>query len=327
MTADEQNHSQNAAMLAAPGIGGTNRGSSRWMRFKRHLRNNMAAYLFVSPLVLAIGLVLIYPILKAGLMSFQYWKVARPIPEGNPFVGLDNYQATLTSGYFLNSLWITFLYIVVTVLLRFVLGMGTAVLLNTPFKGRGLVRALVIIPWAVPEVVACLVFILMYDYQFGVINDILLKMNVLSNPIAFLGETDTALGAAMFVNVWKGFPFAAIMLLAGLQGIPKDLYEAASMDGAGRWRQFANVTFPMLKPVSVIVFLLLIIWTIKDFGIVYVLTGGGPSRVTEILTIFIYRAGFQSFDFGLAAAAGMILLVISVVFTLLYMKATKAGEQ
>jgi multiple sugar transport system permease protein len=130
----------------------------------------------------------------------------------------------------------------------------------------------------------------------------------------------------MFVNVWKGFPFAAIMLLAGLQSIPKSLYEAASIDGAGRWRQFTHVTFPMLKPVSVIVFLLLIIWTIKDFGIVYVLTGGGPSRVTEILTIFIYRAGFKSFDFGLASAAGMILLIISVLFTVLYMKATKAGE-
>ncbi|MBB6637719.1 carbohydrate ABC transporter permease [Cohnella thailandensis] len=297
-----------------------------WRSELRRLKNNRAAYLFIAPLALVIGLVLLYPILKAALMSFQYWMVAKPIPEGHPFVGLDNYAAVLDSGYFLKSLGITFLYILVTVVLRFALGMAAAVLLNIPFKGRGLVRALVIIPWAIPEVVTCLVFILMYDYQYGVINDLLLKMNILSNPVAYLGESDTALWAAMFVNVWKGFPFAGIMLLAGLQGIPKSLYEAASIDGASGWRKFVSVTMPSLKPVSVIVFLLLVIWTIKDFGIVYVLTGGGPSRVTEILTIFIYRAGFKSFDFGLASAAGMFLLVISVVFTVLYMKATKAGE-
>lgn len=297
-----------------------------WRAELRRLKANRAAYLFIAPLALVVGLILMYPILKAALMSFQYWKVARPIAAGHPFVGFDNYAEVLRSGYFAKSLGITFVYILVTVVLRFVLGIGTAVLLNTPFKGRGLVRALVIIPWAVPEVVTCLVFILMYDYQYGVINDVLIKMNLLSSPVAFLGNSDTALWAAMFVNVWKGFPFAAIMLLAGLQGIPKSLYEAASIDGASAWKQFRHVTMPSLKPVSVIVFLLLVIWTIKDFGIVYVLTGGGPSRVTEVLTIFIYRAGFKSFDFGLAAAAGMFLLIVSVAFTVLYMKATKAGD-
>ena len=292
----------------------------------RMIKKNRAAYLFIAPLVIAVGLVLIYPIIKAALMSFQYWKVAKPIEAGNPFIGFENYANALGTGYFLQSLAITFFYIIVTVLARFILGLATAVLLNIPFKGRGLVRSLVIIPWALPEVVTCLVFILMYDYQFGVINDMLLKLNILSNPVAFLGSADTALWAAMFVNVWKGFPFAAIMLLAGLQTISKDMYEAASIDGATTWKQFWHITLPAIKPVSVIVFLLLVIWTIKDFAIVYVLTGGGPSRVTEILTIFIYRAGFKSFDFGLAAAAGMILLLISVIFTVLYMKATKAGE-
>ncbi|MBP1990629.1 carbohydrate ABC transporter permease [Paenibacillus eucommiae] len=293
----------------------------------KRLKENRIAYLFVAPLVISVALVLLYPILKAALMSFQYWYVAKPIAGGkHPFVGMENYQEVIGSDYFFKSLGITFLYIVVTVAARYILGLGTAVLLNIKFKGRAFVRALVIIPWAVPEVVACLVFILMYDYQYGVINDVLIKMHILSNPIAFLGDSNTALGAAMFVNIWKGFPFAAIMLLAGLQSIPKDLYEAATVDGASVWRQFRSITLPMLKPVSVVVFLLLVVWTIKDFGIVYVLTGGGPSRVTEILTIFIYRAGFKSFNFGMAAAGGMILLVISVIFTMLYLKATKAGE-
>lgn len=297
-----------------------------WHNERKRWKKNAAAYLFIAPLVIVVLLILLYPIAKAAVMSFQYWKVAKPISAGHPFIRLDNYSAVLQSDYFLKSLGITFLYIIVTVAARFILGMGTAVLLNTPFRGRGLVRALVIIPWAVPEVVTCLVFVLMYDYQYGAINDILMKLNIISNPVAFLGNADTALWAAMFVNVWKGFPFAAIMLLAGLQGIPKDIYEAARVDGASSWRQFTRITFPMLKSVSVIVFLLLVIWTIKDFGIVYVLTGGGPSRITEILTIFIYRAGFKSFDFGLASAAGMILLIFSIGFTALYLKATKAGE-
>jgi multiple sugar transport system permease protein len=116
------------------------------------------------------------------------------------------------------------------------------------------------------------------------------------------------------------------MLLAGLQSIPRDLYEAATVDGATPWRRFVSVTLPMLRPVSVIVFLLLVVWTIRDFAIVYVLTGGGPSRATEVFTIFIYRIGFQSFDFGVAAASGMILLLFSVLFTVVYLRATKAGE-
>ncbi|MFC4598722.1 carbohydrate ABC transporter permease [Cohnella hongkongensis] len=321
--------SNNEAQLEQPSLKQAwpaSRRKSFWRSEFHRLKRNRAAYLFIAPLALVVGLILLYPIVKAALMSFQYWKVAKPIEEGHPYIGFDNYAAVFQSGYFLQSLGITFVYILVTVVLRFILGIGTAVLLNTPFKGRGLVRALVIIPWAVPEVVTCLVFILMFDYQYGVINDLLLRMSILSNPVAFLGDPDTALWAAMFVNVWKGFPFAAIMLLAGLQSISKDLYEAASIDGASPWRQFLSVTMPQLKPVSVIVFLLLVIWTIKDFGIVYVLTGGGPSRVTEILTIFIYRAGFKSFDFGLASAAGMFLLILSVAFTVLYMKATKAGE-
>lgn len=293
----------------------------------KKLKDNRIAYLFLTPLIISVAMVLLYPIFKAALMSFQYWIVNKPMEGGaHPFQGLDNYQRVLESDNFMNSLGITFLYIFVTVVLRYGLGLATAVLLNIKFKGRALVRALIIIPWAVPEVVTCLVFILMYDYRYGVINDVLLKMNIISNPVAFLGDSNTALWAAMFVNVWKGFPFAAIMMLAGLQSIPKDLYEAATVDGANLFQQFRRITVPMLKPVSVVVFLLLVVWTIKDFGIVYVLTGGGPTRATELLSIFIYRTGFKTFDFGMAAAGGMILLIISVIFTVLYMRATKAGE-
>jgi multiple sugar transport system permease protein len=292
---------------------------------KAHIRNHATAYLFVSPLLIAVSVFLLYPILKAAIMSFQYWYLTKPV-GGNPFVGFQNYYEVIRYDYFTSSVLITIAYIVVTVIARFALGLGVAVLLNQDFKGNSLVRALVIIPWAVPEVVACLVFILMYDHQYGIINEFLMKFHLLTSPVAFLGDSDTALGAAMLVNVWKGFPFVAIMLLAGLQSIPKELYEAAKVDGASTWRQFRYVTLPMLKPVSVIVFLLLVIWTIKDFAIVYVLTGGGPSRATEIFTIFIYNTAFKNFQFGEAAAAGMLVMLVSTVFTILYFKATKGAE-
>ncbi|GIP32244.1 carbohydrate ABC transporter permease [Paenibacillus sp. J2TS4] len=298
---------------------------SFWRREWRALKKNRTAYFFIAPLVITVCCILLYPIFKAALMSFQYWYIAKPI-GGHPFVGLQNYVGVVKSDYFFTSLGITGIYLAVTVIARFLLGLGTALLLNKKFAGRSLARALIIIPWAMSEVVTCLIFVLMYDYQYGIINHILMSLHLIDTPLSFLGEGNLALNAAMLVNIWKGFPFVALMLLAGLQSIPDDLYEAATMDGASIWRKFLHVTMPMLRPVSMIVFLLLVVWTLRDFALVYVLTGGGPNRATEIFSIFVYRSGFDYYKFGEAAAGGMILLVFSLIFTFIYLKASKAGE-
>lgn len=299
--------------------------SSFWQREWKALWRSKTAYLFIAPLVITVCCILLYPIFKAALMSFQYWYIAKPI-GGHPFVGLKNYIEVVRSDYFFKSLGITGIYLAVTVVARFLLGLGTALLLNKKFKGRSFARALIIVPWAMSEVVACLIFVLMYDYQYGIINHLLMSLNLIDTPISFLGDANYALDAAMLVNVWKGFPFVAIMLLAGLQSIPDELYEAATVDGASGWDKFWHVTLPTLKPVSLVVFLLLVVWTIRDFAIVYVLTNGGPSRATEIFTIFVYRSGFEYYQFGEAAAGGMILLLFSLAFTFIYMKVTKAGD-
>lgn len=301
------------------------RKSSIWSREWNEIRKNKTAYLFIAPLVLTVCVILLYPIFKAALMSFQYWYLAKP-KNGHPFVGLDNYTAVVQSDYFFQSLGITSVYLIVTVLFRFLLGLGTSLLLNKKFYGRSFARALIIIPWAMSEVVTCLIFVLMYDYQFGIVNHILMSLHWIDTPLSFLGDSTLALQSAMLVNIWKGFPFVALMLLAGLQSIPEDLYEAATVDGASSWNKFKHVTWPMLKPVSMIVFLLLVVWTIRDFALVYVLTGGGPNRATEIFTIFVYRSGFAYYRFGEAAAGGMILLVFSLLFTFIYLKVSKAGE-
>lgn len=291
----------------------------------RNVKKNKSAYFFLTPLILIMAVILLYPIVKALLMSFQNWDfTSSGSREG--FIGLGNYIAVFSSKYFWSSLGISFIYISVTIFFRFGLGLLVALLLNKNFRGRSFARALIIIPWAVPEVIATMIFILMYDYQYGIFNQALMAINVISEPIAFLGDQDVALIAAMFVNIWKGFPFAALMLLAGLQTIPGELYEAASIDGASSFEKFKNITMPMLKPVSAIVLLLLIIWTIKDFAILYVLTQGGPGRSTEILPVYIYRLGFENFNFGMAAAAGMVLLVFTAIFTAFYLRKTNKED-
>lgn len=294
---------------------------------KKNLKRKLEPYVFLAPLLLIMVIFLLVPIVKAAIMSFQYYYIAKPSPDGNYFVGLKNYQAVLSDEYFFNSVKVTALYILVTVLGRYVLGFIAALLLNVKFLGRGLARALLIIPWAVPEVVACLVWILMYDRDYGIINFLLGNAGILSENIAYLQDVSVALPAAMVVNIWKGFPFVAVMLLAGMQSVSSDMYEAADIDGASWFQKVWYITIPGIKSVSTIVFLLLIIWTIKDYAIAYVLAKGGPSRATEILTIYVQQTGFKYFDFGKAAAAGMLMLLVSLVFTYFYFKAVNRGEE
>ncbi|GFI44125.1 MAG: sugar ABC transporter permease [Dorea sp.] len=297
------------------------------MNKNRKWKRTLEPYIFLAPLLLIILVFLIVPIAKAAVMSFQYYYIAKPSPDGNYFVGLKNYQAVLTDDYFYNSVKVTLIYIVVTVLGRYVIGFITALLLNTRFLGRGLARALIIIPWAVPEVVACLVWILMYDRDYGIINFLLNNAGILSQNIAYLQDVSIALPAATVVNIWKGFPFVAVMLLAGMQSVSSDMYEAADIDGATWLQKVRYITIPSIKSVSTIVFLLLIIWTIKDYAIAYVLTKGGPSRATELLTIYVQQMGFKYFDFGKAAASGMLMLLVSLVFTYFYFKVVNRGEE
>lgn len=289
-------------------------------------KKNRAAYLFIIPVTLCVIIFLLYPILKAAAMSFQYWYLPKPKASGHAFVGLENYQAVITNKYFRNTISITVIFTVITVAARYAIGLASALIMNCAFKGRGFARAMIIIPWAMPQVVACLIWTLMYDSQYGIVNYLLQQSHIIAENLAFIDNPATALGSAMVVTVWKGFPFAAIMLLAGLQGISSDQYEACRVDGAHALQTFWYITLPGLKPVSVVTFLLLVMWTLKDFAIVYALSYGGPMRSTEIITIFIYNTAFRNFDFGMASAAGMIMLVFSLVFTYFYLRALKMED-
>lgn len=286
--------------------------------------NKMTPYLLILPMVLIFLIVIAWPIVRNIEMSFFDYYLARP--NKHPFIGLENYQKLFSDKVFWKSSQVTSIYIGITVVARFLLGLGIALLLNTKIKFRGLARSLLIIPWAVPDIVACLIWIQMFDYQYGIVNYILMNFGLISEPLKWLASLDLALPAAMIVNIWKGTPWVAIMLLAGLQGIPVTLYEAAMIDGANASQKFRNVTWPLLKPVSLTVFLLLVIWSIKDFAIIYILNKGGPAHATEVLTIFIYQKAFTDLRMGVAAAGGVVLLVVSMIFTVLYLSALEDEE-
>lgn len=283
-------------------------------------------YLFILPLIIILVVFLAYPIAKAASMSVQYWKLTKPSADGHYFVGFENFRSAFSDEYFENSVIVTVKYMLVTVAARFILGFFSALTLNTHFRGCGIARALLIIPWAVPEVVACLIWVLMLDKDYGVINSMLVSTGILQTNLSWLLKGELALPAAMAVNIWKGFPFVAIMLLAGMQSIDQQLYEAATVDGANGFQKLRHVTIPSLRPVSLVVFLLLIIWTIKDYAIAFLLAKGGPGRATEILTIFVQQTAFKYFDFGKASAIGMLMLIFSCLFTWLYFKAIQKGE-
>lgn len=282
------------------------------------LKKNALPYTLVIPMTLMMLIVIIYPIFKTIGMSFFKNYLAQP--GSNPFVGITNYVKLFGDKNFINSINVTIRYVVITVLVRFVIGLIIALLLNENVKGQGIARSLIIIPWAMPVVVVCLVFIQMFDFQYGIINYVFTTSRIIKEPIKWMSNKDLALPVAMFVNIWKGTPWAAIMLLAGLQGIQKELYETAQIDGAGTFKQFWYVTLPMLKPVSLTVSLLLIIWTIKDFSIVYVLNKGGPAHATEHMTIYIYHKAFEGLRMGVASAAGVLMLVVTMIFTIVYLR-------
>jgi len=282
------------------------------------LKKNALPYTLVIPMTVMMLIVVIYPIFKTIGMSFFKNYLAQP--GSNPFVGITNYIKLFGDKNFINSVNITIRYVAITVVARFVLGLIIALLLNENVKGRGIARALIIIPWAMPVVVVCLVFVQMFDFQYGIINYVFITIGIIKEPIKWMSDKDLALPVAMFVNIWKGTPWAAIILLAGLQGIQKELYEAAQIDGAGTFKQFWYVTLPTLKPISLTVSLLLVIWTIKDFSIVYVLNKGGPAHATEHMTIYIYQKAFEGLRMGVSSAAGVVMLTATMIFTIAYLR-------
>jgi multiple sugar transport system permease protein len=263
------------------------------------------AVAFLLPALSVLGLVALYPILALFRLSFR----ERILPFGiDVFVGLNNYATLFQTPRFWNSLAVTAYFALVSVTLEVLLGLGIALLLARSFRGVGWIRALILLPWAIPTVVTAKLWDWMYHPDLGVLNFLLAKGGL--PAVHWLATPATAIHAAILADVWKMTPFAVILLLAGLAMIPGDLYRAASLDGATRWHMFRHITLPLLRPMLLVVVLFRVIDALRVFDLPYVLTGGGPADATETLSIYAYKMLFQTFQFGYGSAIGVVMFLL-----------------
>jgi multiple sugar transport system permease protein len=278
----------------------------------RPSRRHWLGYLLLAPAVLLIGFIIVYPLFVSLDLSFQNVGIPRLGQARRPFT-TDNYQRLFASEDFWRACWVTLKLIVIVTSACFVLGLGTALLVNNRFKGRSIARLLVALPWAVPEVIAVVIFAWVFDSSFGLMNWLLIQLGITSSMVNWFSEPAAAFALVCVVMIWKGYPFVSIMMLAGLQSIPEDFYHAARVDGASAWQRLWNITIPCLMPVLGVTLVLVMLWVFRDFSIIYVLTGGGPLKATQTLSIMTYEQAFGFFKMGYASAIGIVTLIICVI--------------
>jgi ABC-type sugar transport system permease subunit len=277
------------------------------------------AWWLVSPALLTILLVALFPLLWTVWESLHLHDLRMPW-LGQPFVGLDNYLEALRDPRFWGALRHTVLFAVISVGLELVIGLWFALALNRAFRGRGLVRAAVLVPWAIPTVVSALLWRFMFEGQYGIANAALVKAGVIGEPLVWLVDPVLAWVPVILSDVWKTTPFVALLLLAGLQNIDSSLYEAARIDGASAWRQFRHVTLPLLKPAILVALIFRTLDAFRVFDLIYALTGGGPGTSTEPIALYTFNALLQNLQFGYGSALSVIVFLITFGLALMYIR-------
>ncbi|MGI5347599.1 carbohydrate ABC transporter permease [Streptomyces sp. CA-250714] len=287
-------------------------------------RTALLRWLFIAPALLYMTAFFGYPLVRNVLMSFQHYTPTTYFTGEAPFNGLDNWRAVFSDPLFTDALWHTALFTVGSLLGQFTLGLALAVFFSRRFRLSRFIRAVLLLPWLVPMVVAAVVWRRILDQEHGVLNAALRTLGLTDGGVPWLTSPDVALLAAVLVNIWIGIPFNMVILYGGLQEIPRDLYEAASLDGAGPWRVFRSVTLPMLRPVITVVLVLGFMSTVKILDLILALTSGGPADATQTLGTVTYQMSFLRLDFGQGAVVGNVLILISAVFAVLYLRANRA---
>lgn len=294
--------------------------------FFQKMINHRSDYLYVLPALLVMLVVIAYPVYYTIELSF--FKTPPNLQmKDKIFVGLDNYIAILTSVSFREVTINTLIWTVFSTLFAFLLGLGAALALHREFLGRGVFRALLLIPYVVSAVAASYVWKWLYHSDFGVIGALAVQFGITDKPINFLDNLHTVLPSLIVVNVWKEFSFAMIMLMAGLQTVPEQLLRAAQVDGANTWQRFWHVTFPHLKGVSMVTVLLLMVANFNSFIIPWIMTGGGPAGASDIWITQIYNIAFGRQRYGLAAAYSVILFIVMMTLGYFYVKALTRGDE
>lgn len=276
-------------------------------------------YYFIAPAAIIIIGIALYPILHTFFISLHQINLKFP-DLGMSFIWFENYIRLFQDGRAMGALFNTVFFTASTVALELVFGMIIALLMDRALRFRGILRATVLIPWAMPTVVASMLWRWMYNDQSGIINAILVALGLTPEYIQFLAEPVFAWSAIIVTEVWKTTPFMALLLLAGLQVIPREVYEASEIDGASRVRTFFTITLPLIRPVLLVALLFRTLDAFRVFDVIFVMTGGGPGNTTESLSLYTYKTMFGALDFGYGSALSVLTFVCVVIISVLYIK-------
>lgn len=286
----------------------------------------LAQWMYIVPAGTYLLLFFGCPVVKNIVMSFQQYTITTFYTGTAPFVGMENYSKVLSSDLFPKALLTTLLFTVGSVFGQFAIGLAFALFFQRRFPLGGLLRSLLLLPWLLPLVVSGTTWRWMLDPDTGVVNAALRGLHLASSGIPWLTGTSQALVSVILINIWVGIPFNTAILYGGLQDIPAHLHEAAKLDGAGALASFRHVTWPMLRPAVSVVLVLGVVYTVKVLDIILVVTGGGPAGATETLATQSYELSFQQFEFGRGAAMSNVLIVLSLAFAIVHLRAHRRAQ-
>ncbi len=282
------------------------------------------AYMLLLPAALVVAVVVVYPFIYNFILSFSNMSLLHL--RDWQIIGPRQYEKVFTEPGLYTVFFKTIIWTVVNVALHVSIGVFMALLLHNNFRGRALFRTLLILPWAVPPVVTALTWRGMFHYEYGAVNLILTKM-LHQTPIQWLNDPVGTFAACIITNVWLGFPFMMVVALGALQSIPKELYEAADIDGASAWKKFRVITLPLIRPVMIPAVTLGLVWTFNKLDIIWLVSNGGePADSTHILVSYVYKAAFVLYRYGYAAALSMVIFLILLAFGLFFLRKTRASE-
>lgn len=289
------------------------------------LKNKLSPFAYLSPTIVLLTVLMFVPIIMVIIYSFKDNVVMNKNPV---FVGLENYLKIFADSTFHQAIFNTLYFTVMSVIFHFALGLTFAMLLNTKVLSaftKSVFRVIYVLPWVFTATIIAILWRLMLNPN-GIVNYILTTANIISSNVQWLSSSQVALHSITFINIWSGYPFFMISLLAGLQGIPGELYEASTIDGANTVQSFRYVTLPQLKPIIVSMAMLDFIWTMQQFPLVWMTTGGGPIHATEMLSTYTYKLAFSNYQFSTASASAVIVLILSMFMAIFYVKNQKAGD-
>lgn len=285
---------------------------------------NARAWGYVAPSIIIIFGVVMYPLIYSFVISLFKWDLATP--NDRPFIALQNYVSLFQRPQFVDSLWLTIVFTVLSLAFTMIFGILIALYLNRDFAGRNFMRMVILIPWILPSVVVGITWEWIFNANYGVLNAILSGLGIIDSYRNWLGDSSTAFGALLFVKCWKEIPFVALMYLAGFQTISKDLVEAAQIEGMNRFQIFSKITMPLIRPVTLVVIVMQTMWTFRVFDIVYVMTGGGPANKTMVVAYYAYLENFKFYHLGTGAAMSWIITLVILVASIVYLRVIQQND-